>query len=136
MRADRLNPRQEHQLREARREDAAPTLAQKYPQVKSVDLGLANFGADGAACHSRFKYSLNPAGAKSVIRFACHNSECVDGDFDLGGVLEEAVRTRQTDVSGELQCQGWKSRTVIGASRCGSLLQYALRVEYYPQTLG
>jgi hypothetical protein len=76
------------------------------------------------------KYTVNLAHAKSRIRFSCPNNECVGGDFDLSTELANAVAARHESTSGELVCQGWRSRTTIENLFCHNILRYKLSIGY------
>jgi hypothetical protein len=65
-----------------------------------------------------------------VFRFNCPNTECVRGDFDLTEELADAVKARRTTVTGEMVCQGWRSRTTIDTVHCHNVLRYKLTLTY------
>jgi len=91
---------------------------------------VSYFNAEGVTKNSEVKCTFNPENTKSVVRFDCHNHECVGGDFDLSDVLAQAVATRQTTVTGEMSCQGWLSKTTIDRVHCHNILRYKLSLEY------
>src|SRR6478735_763625 len=109
----KTNPRGEYLLQENLRVQASPSLAEKFPQLKSTTVDLSYYTAGGAACSSQVKYTVNIKHAKSIFRVACQNHECVRGDFDLSEALFQAVLARQTSVSGEICCHGWRNRATI-----------------------
>jgi hypothetical protein len=126
----RTSPRSEHLQSENLRVQASPTLADKFPKLKSMTVDLGYFGAEGVSPSSQIKYTVNVAHAKSVFRVGCHNQECVRGDFDLTDALAEAVTAKLTTVSGEIRCQGWRGRATIDTVPCGNILRYKLTLAY------
>jgi hypothetical protein len=130
MQSPKTSPRGEYLQQENLRVQASPTLAQKFPQLKSATMDLGYFDAGGIVRSSQIKYTVNLKHAKSIFRVACQNYECVRGDFDLTDVLARAVLSRQTSVSGEICCQGWRSRATIDTVPCHNLLRYTLTLGY------
>ena len=108
----------------------SPSLAEKFPHLKSVTVDLAYSETSGGGRSSQIKYTANLEHARSVFRVACQNHECVGGDFDLSQVLAQAVAARETTVSSELCCQGWRSRTTIDTVPCGKFLRFKLTLGY------
>lgn len=130
MRPHKFTPRADYRLQESLRTKESPSLAEKFPQLKSLTVELAYFSAEGVNKNSQISYSVNPAHAKSVFRFDCYNHECIRGDFDLSAVLAEAVAGHRGNVTGEMSCTGWLSKTTIDRIRCGNILRYQLSLEY------
>jgi len=126
----RNSPRGEYLQQENLRVLESLTLADKFSALKSLTVDLGHFDAEGRSRHSQIKYTVNLAHAKSVFRVACHNHECVRGDFDLSEVLAEAVAARRTLVSGETCCQGWRSKTAIDTLPCRNILRYTMTLGY------
>ncbi len=62
----------------------------------------------------------------------CVNQECVGGDFDLSEVLAQAVTDGQTTVTGEMICQGWRSKATMHREHCHDILRYKLTLDYHP----
>ena len=126
----KVGPRAEYRRQEGERIMNSPTLAERFEQLKSLTVDLAYFGPENVAQSSQVKYTVNLAHAKSVFRFDCPNQECVQGDFDLSANLAKAVAVGHTSVSGEVICQGWRSKTTIDKVYCGHILRYKLTVGY------
>jgi hypothetical protein len=122
----RLGPKAEYRERQKQRVIKSPTLANQFPKLKSLTVTLEHQNADALNRRSHLKYTVNLANAKSVIRFACPNSECIRGDFDLTEEVAAAVGKRRTSVAGELACQG----TTINKVRCANMLHYKLLLGY------
>lgn len=126
----RFGARAEHRKKEAQRVRDSVSLAAKFPDLKSLTVELRFFDSAGVSKLSEVKYSVNLANARSVFCFHCPNNECVEGDFDLTKELATAVAARHKAVSGELKCQGWRSRTTINQTHCHNLLRYKLILGY------
>ena len=130
MRQQKVGARAEFRQQESQRVNDSSSLAEKFPQLRSLTVDLAYYSAEGGARSSEIKYTVNLANAKSVFRFDCPNSECVRGDFDLSDELTRAVATRRTTATGEKCCQGWLSKTTIGTIQCRNILRYKLSLGY------
>jgi hypothetical protein len=126
----RTSPSSEYLQQEGLRVKESPSLAEKYPRLKSLTVDLGYFGEEGVACSSQIKYTVTVEHAKSVFRVGCHNQECVRGDFDLSDVIATAVADKRTSISGELRCQGWRNRAGIDTIPCRNLLRYKLTLSY------
>lgn len=130
MHGPKTSPRGEYLQQEKLRVLASPSLAEKFPKLDSLTLDLSFYDPAGLTKNSQIKYTVNLENAKSVFRFACQNHECVRGDFDLSEVLAEAVAARRTSVTGEIRCQGWRSRSTIETQACKNILRYKLNLAY------
>jgi hypothetical protein len=126
----RLGARAEYRQQEGQRVKDSATLSDTFKKLKSLTVHLEYFDSDSSTKSSQVKYSVNIANAKSVFRFNCPNNECVRGDFDLTNELARAVAARRASVSGEVSCQGWRSRTTIDTVRCRNKLRYKLTLTY------
>jgi hypothetical protein len=126
----RLGARAEYRQQEGQRVKDSATLSDTFKKLKSLTVNLEYFDSDSTTKSSQVKYSVNLANAKSVFRFNCPNNECVRGDFDLTNELARAVAARRASVSGEVSCQGWRSRTTIDTVRCRNKLRYKLTLTY------
>ena len=121
-----MGARSQYLLEERERIKLAPSLAEKFPELKSLNALLAYFGPVGRTPQSEVKHSFNLAHAKALFRFACPNNECVGGNFDLSAALARAVDERRNSVGGELRCQGWQSKATIDQVLCDYVLRYKL----------
>ena len=126
----RTGARAEYRLQEGLRIKDSVSLADKFRQLKSLTVDLMYYDPEGISKTSEIKYSVNLANAKSVFCFNCPNSECVRGDFDLSEALATAITERQTNATGEMACQGWRSKTTIETLRCRNILRYKLSLAY------
>jgi len=126
----KTSPRNEHLQREKIRVEGSPSLAERYPEIKSLTVDLAYYDPAGRSRNSQIKYSVNLQHSRSVFQFACHNYECVGGNFDLSIELSRAVTARETYVDGEIRCEGWRNHAGIDTNPCRNLLRYELVLEY------
>lgn len=126
----RTSPRSEYLAQENLRVQASPSLAEKFPKLKTLTVDLGYYDAEGLARRSQIKYTVNLEHAKSIFRVGCNNQECVRGDFDLTSVVAETVAAKRTSVSGEVCCQGWRSRATIDTVPCHNILRYKLTLGY------
>ena len=130
MHPSRTSPRNEYLQKEKIRVEASPSIAAKFPELKTLTVDLAYYDQAGRSRSSQIKYTVNLEHAKSAFQFGCHNQECVGGNFDLSIVLAQAVSARHTTADSEVRCEGWRSRTTIDTVPCHNLLRYKLALEY------
>jgi hypothetical protein len=126
----RLGARSEYRAQEGRRVKDSCSLADKFRQLKSLTVQLSYHEAETDTRISQLKYMVNLKNAKSVFRFSCPNQECIRGDFDLTEELANAVAKHRTLVTGEMLCEGWRSKTTIDMVRCHNILRYKLTLAY------
>jgi hypothetical protein len=126
----RLGARSEYRQLEGQRVKDSAFLSDTFRKLKSLTVELAYYDPEGVNKTSQIKYEVNLEGAKSVFRFNCPNDECIRGDFDLSNELAKAVAGRRTTVTGEMVCQGWRSKTTINTVRCHNILRYKLSLGY------
>ena len=124
------NARIEHRQAQRQRVDEAVSLAEKYPQLKTLKGVLEFVDREGMTKTTVMKYSANPEHAKSVLVVVCPISECCGGDFDLTAKLAEAVSKRRTKVAGEMHCLGSYKKASGEVAPCRSLLRYSLNLAY------
>ena len=121
-----MGPRAEYREQQDDRVKKSPTLADKFPQLKSLSADLRHSTTTSGSNERQVKYTVNVEHTKSVFRICCPNSECVRGDFDLTKELADAIKKREKKASGELTCKGWQSRETIGKVHCNSVMSYKL----------
>ena len=126
----KLGPRAEYLQQQLQRVKDSASLQESYRELKSLTVEIAYFDEGGFVRRGEMKYTVNLAHAKSVFRVSCPNTECVRGDFDLTTELANAIAGRRESVSGELVCQGWRSRTTIDSLLCRNILRYKLSIGY------
>ena len=130
MHHQKIGPRAEYRQQETLRIQESVSLTDKFRQLKTLTVELAHYNPGGVIRSSEVKYTVNLANAKSVFSFACPNSECVRGDFDLSGELAEAIAAHRTTSTGERVCQGWLNRATIDTVRCHHILRYKFSLGY------
>src|ERR1043166_892715 len=131
MRPRKKNPHAEYRLLQNQRVDAATSLAEKFPGLKTLLVELNYFDSSGLMRNGEMKCSFNLEKAKSVVFFNCTNGECVGGDFDLTEALGRAVAGKLKIVSGEMRCQGIRHhKEATERVPCQNLLRYKLNLEY------
>ena len=122
--------RSEYRDRQSQRAIDAPSRAATPRGLKTLTVLLDYRDARAAFVNRLIKYSVNVASAKSVFRFDCQNSDCIQGDFDLSKELAQAVGKKRKAVVGELLCQGWQSKAKLHTVRCHNILRYNLALAY------
>jgi hypothetical protein len=126
----KLGAREEYRQQEAQRVKESVSLADKFRRLKSLTVHLTHCTPEGLAKGSEIKYEVNLANAKSVFRFSCPNSECIQGDFDLSKELAGVVDAHKKTAAGEVSCQGWLSKATIDKTHCHNILRYKLTLTY------
>ena len=126
----RNNPRGEYREQQRTRISASPTLAARFPELKSLTADITYHGCGETHSNRVMHCTYNLAQARSMFCFDCDNPGCVGGDFDLSRLLAAAVELRQIDVKGELRCEGWRDRAQIEQRRCHHRLQYQFTLKY------
>jgi hypothetical protein len=126
----KIGARAEYRQKEGLRVINSPSLATRFPKLKTLKVNLEFFPSDGAIRSSQIKYVVNLNHAKSVFRFDCMNKECIRGDYDLSDVLIAAVTARKTTAIGEIRCTGWRNKESIKTTYCRNILRYKLSLGY------
>ena len=126
----KIGARGKYLLEERERIQLSASLAETFPELKSLSAMLSFFAPSGRTAQSELKCTFNLAHSKAMFRFACPNHECVGGNFDLSAALARAVAERQETVAGELRCQGWQSKAAIDQVCCDHVLRFKLKLEF------
>jgi hypothetical protein len=127
----KVNPRVEYRLRRAAQINNSPTLAERFPKLKSLRAVIEHFDCVSTARMGGMKYQINLAHGKSLLSFNCANSHCVGGDYDLTKVLAQAVAAKHTVLEGELRCQGIRhNKELKEKTPCQGILRYKLTLGY------
>jgi hypothetical protein len=122
--------RTEHRVHETQRVEQSDTLARKFPDLNSLSITLAHFRPPDIVQIGSLKMTFNLDHARSMLRVDCSNQECVEGDYDLTAELAKAVAGHRKTISGEVICQGWRSKTEIGVAHCDHILRFKLSLAY------
>jgi hypothetical protein len=99
----KLSPRAEYLQQEHQRVKDSASLQDRYRELKNLTVEIAYFESEGRARRGEMKYTVN---------------------------LAHAISGRHEDVSGELVCQGWRSKTTIDHLPCHNILRYKLSIGY------
>ena len=126
----KIGARAEYRQQEGQRILNSASLADKFQQLKSLKVDLKYYDPEGVTKGSEIKYTVNLDNAKSVFRFDCQNGECIRGDFDLSAELTKAVDAHHITATGEMCCQGWRSKATIDTVPCRNILRYKLSLGY------
>jgi hypothetical protein len=126
----KIGARAEYRQEEGQRIRNSASLADKFQQLKSLTVDLTYYDPEGVTKCSEIKYTVNLNNAKSVFRFDCQNGECIRGDFDLSAELTKAVDAHHVIATGEMCCQGWRSKATIDTVPCHNILRYKLSLGY------
>lgn len=130
IRTRRPGLRNEYQFHQSLRVKASPSLAETFPDLKSMTLHLEFYESERRELVRQIKYTVNLENAKSVFRITCQNPECIGGDYDLSDAVAEAVAARRKHVSGKLCCNGWRNRRSLHSIACGKILRYRITLGY------
>jgi hypothetical protein len=130
MHHQKVGARAEYRQQQGQRVRDSGTLADKFPQLKSLTVDLRYYDSEGVTQSSQIRYTVNLTNAKSLFRFDCQNDQCVRGDFDLSDEITSAVAAQQTTATGELCCQGWLDKNTVGTAHCRKILRYKLSLAY------
>lgn len=126
----RMGRREEYRQQERLRASNSCPLAEKYPHLDSLTVNLRFCNPEVGREANPIKYSVNLTNAKSVFRFDCPNTECIEGDFDLSRDLAKAYDQRREEVSVECRCRGWRNKHTVGTHQCQQTLHYVLTLLY------
>ncbi len=130
MRPKRFTPRADYRQKESLRASQSAPLAERFEELKALTVEFAYLNPDGSSRNRAIKYTVNIERARSVFRIDCLNHECVGGDYDLSDQLAQAVKLRQSTVTGEMHCQGWQDKDSIDRIRCDHVLSFKLALEF------
>ena len=126
----KTNPRAEFRRHQIQRANDSVSLAQRFPELKSLTVDLTYFDSDGLSRTGELRYKVNVGFAKSVFSFACPSGECIGGDFDLSAAVREAVGKRMKIAEGEIRCEGWRMKPKQDKAPCQNLMRYKLTLSY------
>jgi hypothetical protein len=126
----KTNPRAEFRRQQVQRANDSVSLAEKFPELKSLTVDLTYFDSDGLSRTGELRYKVNVSFAKSMFTFVCPCSECIGGDFDLSIAVAGAVSQRKKIVEGEIRCEGWRTKPKEERAPCQNLMRYKLALGY------
>ena len=106
------------------RENEAPRLIAKVPELESLKLEFDERRAGGSVVHVR-RIVVESAPALFVI--TCAQKGCTGGGHDLTRDIMNALAHGDARFSGQSICDGQ-----LGPSACGATLDYAGTATYHP----
>ncbi len=110
-----------------RREEAAGSLHDAFPALRSLRLALQEYrnGATNAECEHvrRVVVEHSPA----LFELPCTDAHCQDGGYDITHEIVRALRARQSSFEGRQACQGRR-----GGDECNRFLRYVADASYGP----
>lgn len=127
----KADPRGDYRREQNERVNATPSLAEKFPKLKSLTVTLEHFDKLGLRRESSLKLTPVLDKTKSELWVNCPCRECAGGDYDLSGELERAISAKRKMAVGELRCQGTVNDKVKRETGpCQHLLRFELRLTY------
>src|SRR5437867_13420508 len=114
MHHQKVGARAEYRQQQGQRVRDSGSLADKFPELKSLTVDLTYYDSEGVTRSGQIKYTVNLTNAKDLFRFDCQNDQCVRGDFDLSDELTSAVAAHLTTLTVEMCCQGGLHQNKVG----------------------
>jgi hypothetical protein len=105
-----------------RRENEAPRLSEKMPNLVNLRLEIEERSGVMATKHTR-RILIDRAPALFLV--PCGDSRCIDGEHDLTYVVMQALRDGKTAFQGEDECRG-----TLGLGNCGRVLHFDAMADY------
>lgn len=104
-------------------------VEQMYPNVESIDIHyvLDHTSFAGKSNEER-AWHITPQSEVAFV-IGCLNRECTSIGFDLRNMISSAIHNRQTEVSGEMDCEGQEAPGHPEQS-CDGHLEYAIKISY------
>ncbi len=108
-----------------RREDDAPRLAERVPQLESLLFEIRELRAGSAVLESTHVRRIPVPSAPALFEFPCLDSFCKDGLHDLTYEILRALEAQATNFQGEDACTGH-----TGNADCQRLFRYVAIATY------
>ena len=110
-----------------RREEAAGSLHEAFPTLRSLRLAVQEFrtGAPNAECAHVRRVVVEHAPA--LFELPCTDAHCQDGGYDVTYEIMRALRAGQKSFEGRQPCQGRR-----GGGECNRYLHYVADASYGP----
>lgn len=105
-----------------RREGAAGTIAERYPDVEVVEFQLTFVDDESSLGRPLTRIHRREPKHSALFRFDCP-SRCVGGGFDLDGPVHAMLRAGEHRTEGRIPCLGWQEGLRRG-HRCRCELRY------------
>lgn len=104
------------------REDDAPRLATKVPELKSLQVSIVDRGGSTSV---RYKKLVVVASAPALFVFPCTEPRCEEGGHDVTTAIMAALYRRMTTLEGDSRCDG-----SVGSAPCGREIHYSVVADY------
>jgi len=121
----RPGPAGERLAERRRREDDAPRLIERVPQLESLRLEIQELRGGSAVPESTHVRRIPVASAPALFELPCLDSFCKDGTHDLTHDILRALESRATKFEGEHACTGH-----TGNADCQRVLRYVATATY------
>jgi hypothetical protein len=104
-------------------------MGELYPKVESIEIHceLTHRSFCGAP-HEKRTWTVTPQD-EVYFMIDCLNNECTSAGFDLRDIVSSAIQSHQTEVSGEMRCEGREAPDHPEQS-CSGVLKYTIKVLY------
>ena len=104
-------------------------VEQMYPNVVSIDIQyVLDHTSFAGKSHEERMWHITPQNEIAFV-LECLNRECTSIGFDLRNVISSAIHSRQTVVSGEMDCEGQEAPDHPEQS-CDGHLNYTIKITY------
>jgi hypothetical protein len=121
----RSGPAAERLAERRRREDDAPRLIERVPQLESLRLEIQELRGGSAVLESTHVRCIPVSSAPALFELSCLDSFCKDGTHDLTCEILRALEARATSFQGEDACTGH-----TGNADCQRVLRYVATATY------
>ncbi len=121
----RSGPAAERLAERRRREDDAPRLIERVPQLESLRLEIQELRGGSAVPESTHVRCIPVSSAPALFELSCLDSFCKDGIHDLTYEILRALDERATSFRGEDACTGH-----TGNADCQRVLRYVATATY------
>lgn len=104
-------------------------VEQMYPNVESIDIQyVLDHSSFAGKSHEERTWHITPQNEIAFV-IGCLNRECTSIGFDLRNVISSAIHSRQTELSGEMDCEGQEAPDHPEQS-CDGHLSYTIKIIY------
>ena len=104
------------------REDDAPRLAVKVPELKSLQVSVVDRGGSTSI---RYKKLVVVPSAPALFVFPCTEPRCEEGGHDVTTAIMSALYRRLQTLEGDSRCDG-----TVGSAPCGREIHYSVTADY------
>jgi hypothetical protein len=110
---------------------AAGYVKDRFPDITSIQIRrtFVDFDTDKHFTKEPEIWNI-PLTMHALFQVECPMYECVDGGFDLTGIVEEMIKNKVVHQDGSVTCPGWQDQERIGQHRCMTKLLYEIDIQY------